>query len=723
MVTVSGSAVLHPIVKRRVKTKPRSKQRLDIQGLRMLAVMLVLLDHLFGWPRGGFIGVDVFFVISGFLITGQLLKTLDQTGRISFSDFYRNRLRRIFPAATMVLVGTLIIAYPVFSAARFKSAVVDGGWAFAFIANWRFGLEGADYFNSDRPVSPFQHYWSLSVEEQFYVVWPIIILLVGLLVTRKSLANRARGIITASVMCAIIAISFTVALMQSATQPTWAYFSTFTRVWELGVGSLLAICLKSLNRMPDRARPYFAWAGILAIGVGAFGTSESSGFPAPAAALPVMGAALIISAGVNGDHRFLQPITNRVSVYIGDISYSLYLVHWPIIVVLGALMEEDIYFYATALALTFGFSIASYHLIENPIRRSNWLVPSGLQKPMKKKRFGKRIAFPVVTRTGPAQHAGIAALILVTIGLSIYAVRPVEVAAVPDRKLSSPFHAENEAAGAISLGPAGTALAQQIDAAVGMVEWPELQPSMDDAIAGLKAIPEAIACGSVSTSTIPTCTWGDPAAPREMMVLGDSIAMSYMGPLKKFAESSEGQWKVQSGATAGCSFVDITVPLKDAAVSAACPDRKRDAIRTVNEIRPDVVVISNIYGGFPPEEWSAGIRRLTDQFAENVGKIVLLSAPPADVNIADCYTRLSRPTDCISRVTSSWFERSAAEEALAASLNAVYIDTRQLFCTPDNYCPSFVGNTPMKSDSAHITPEYGHLIAPALAEWLRNAGL
>ena len=162
------------------RKKPPSSQRLDIQGLRMVAVVVVLCFHLFGWPRGGFVGVDVFFVISGFLITGNLLRMASNTGNVSFKRFYVNRVRRIVPAATVVLILTLIAGAMVFQRGRLHQVALDALSAFFFMSNWRFGLRGTDYFGEFDLLSPIQHYWSLSIEEQFYFVWPALIFVVWL---------------------------------------------------------------------------------------------------------------------------------------------------------------------------------------------------------------------------------------------------------------------------------------------------------------------------------------------------------------------------------------------------------------------------------------------------------------------------------------------------------------------------------------------------------------
>ena len=688
-----------------------SHRRSDIQGLRMVAVLLVIVDHLFGWPRGGFIGVDVFFVVSGFLITGLLVREYDKTGTISFSGFYRRRVRRIVPIATLVLVFTSAAGALVYTSSRASSIGVDAVWAFFFASNWRFAIEGTDYFNADAAVSPLQHYWSLSVEEQFYFVWPALMLAIGVLVTRRSWNNNVKRIISAAVMGVVVAASFAWAMHETATDQSWAYFSTFTRVWELGVGALLAIGAW-VSQMPRAARAPLAWVGLGTIGVGAFVISESGSFPAPSAALPVLGAAMVIAAGIGGPTLFIAPLTNKVSVYIGDISYSLYLWHWPIIVILGSIMNVDAYYYVTVLAMTFGLSVASYHFVENPVRRSNFLEPRAVRAEARRKRrnqLGRKSRPPSV------RYAALGALALVTVAVAAFSLKPLDPPATPPaRAVADTALAPKDLA--VSLGPAHVARAAEIDAAVNATEWPVLTPTMDEAISGAQA-PRGIAdCGLVDRPDASQCTWGAADAPKTMMILGDSMAMSFVQPIKNFAEASNGQWKARSEAMFGCTFVDMDVSTQDADTSAACPARKAAAIAAVNEVSPDVVIITNLHTDIAAELWIPGVKRLTDQFAANVEQILFLSAPPNDKKPADCYTRSSKPADCLSRVTDTWKARSRADRNLAYRVGGTYVDTRTLFCTPDNYCPSFVGTTPMKSDSAHMTIEYGAKVSPALAE-------
>ncbi|WP_194420389.1 SGNH hydrolase domain-containing protein [Microbacterium abyssi] len=353
----------------------RAVFRADVQGLRMVAVVAVILDHLLHWPAGGFVGVDIFFVISGFLITGLLLREHERTGTISFSGFYRRRIKRILPAATLVVILTVAASYLLLSRVRATDTFWDGVWASLFSANWNYAAEGTDYFQPDVAVSPLQHYWSLSVEEQFYFVWPWLMLLILWLGAKARAGSSSRS--SVSVQLAIIAIivgSFVWSMWETAASPTWAYFSTFSRAWELGIGAAIAVFAKSCARIPDEWRPALGWLGLVGIGISLFVVTPERTFPAPWGLLPVLATALVIIAGTGGEQRFLWPLTNRVSTYVGDVSYSLYLWHWPVIVLMSTYLPLDtVPNQAIAIAVIIGCSIGSYHLVENPIRNSSWL--------------------------------------------------------------------------------------------------------------------------------------------------------------------------------------------------------------------------------------------------------------------------------------------------------------------------------------------------------------
>ena len=355
---------------------PSRDVRRDIQGLRALAVVAVVLCHAIGWPSGGFAGVDVFFVISGFLITGLLLREVDRTGRISLLAFAARRIRRILPASLVVLVVVVVVAFLAFNRPRAEQTLGDAVAAALLVSNWRFAADGTDYFHTTDAVSPLQHFWSLSVEEQFYLVWPLLLVALLLIPLARRGATSVRLVVGLTAVV-IGAASSAWALVDTPNESTVAYFSTTTRLWELAVGAVLAALSPLLVRMPGMIRLPLAWLGLAGILWSFVVIQADSPFPAPWAALPVAATALVIASGVGGDPRarHLFPLTNPVGVFVGDMSYSIYLWHFPVIVFAAVLLPAG----APATGIVLGaiavLSLASYLIVEQPLHRSPWLRP------------------------------------------------------------------------------------------------------------------------------------------------------------------------------------------------------------------------------------------------------------------------------------------------------------------------------------------------------------
>ncbi|MCH9730104.1 MAG: acyltransferase [Actinomycetia bacterium] len=353
-------------------------KRRDLQGMRAFAVLVVFANHLFEWPRGGFVGVDVFFVLSGFFITGLLLREHTANGELSFKNFYMRRAKRIIPSALLVLAVTVIGGYLLFPAVRAKDTLVDALYAAVFGANIHFQAIGADYFQQNRQPSPIQHYWSLSIEEQFYFVWPALLVLMFALTRRWSRTRWVQQWGLFAAMALVVAASFSWAMYLTASDVNAAYFSTFTRVWELGVGALVAICGPWLFRIPDPIRPVLAYVGLAGVAASLFLIDGTAQFPAPWAALPVASTALVVASFHGGTVRAMPMLTNPVARWFGDTSYTLYLWHWPVIILLLAVLPTGVTFYVAAVVLSIGLTALTYHYYEDPIRKSGWLTESKL---------------------------------------------------------------------------------------------------------------------------------------------------------------------------------------------------------------------------------------------------------------------------------------------------------------------------------------------------------
>ena len=355
--------------------------RPDIEGLRALAVMLVIAFHA-GVPRitGGYVGVDVFYVISGFLITGLLVDELERTGTISLRGFYARRARRLLPLAALVLVA-VAVGMQFFTPPVFRPTVrFDAISAAFYYSNWQFALESVNYLTLGGAQNPVLHYWSLSVEEQFYLAWPLLLLLAARLLRRRrvTLSVRAR---CAWLIAIVGGASLAYSIAETAAQPAIAYFETTTRAWEFAAGAALALSAGRLSRA-HRAIAYAAGAlGAVAIVTAALTDGPTTQFPGTAALLPVAGAGLLIGAGISAPSIGVGALLSlRPLRFVGKISYAWYLWHWPCLVFARtarwAPPDGRIGWTATAIAvaISFGLAVATHALVEVPARRARWLA-------------------------------------------------------------------------------------------------------------------------------------------------------------------------------------------------------------------------------------------------------------------------------------------------------------------------------------------------------------
>ena len=402
--------------RRRDRKAESANIRLDLQGLRAAAILVVFTHHLWGQPNGGFVGIDIFLVLSGYLVTAALLRGGKHSKTMAVGHFFWGRVLRILPAAIVVLLLTYVAALLVFPQSRAEQVGVDALLAAVFAANWHFAFLGAAPFASPISASPLQHFWALSVGEQFWLVWPVLILAAAMIAAALAWSQARRTALVAATAGVLVVASLAWSLYSTASTPDWAYFNTFARVWELGVGALLATAAGLLARTPASVNPLLSWAGVAAIGASVVLIGETTvGYPAPWALLPVAGAALVIAAGVGGEPQFQPLLRNRVSTYLGDIAFALFLVHWPVIVLLSAVMHSNIYFYASALCLSFGLALLLHHLVEKPMRHaSRERIRDGM-------RAMEQGLLHIERSTKVALVSG---LVLVTLALVAYAMGP-----------------------------------------------------------------------------------------------------------------------------------------------------------------------------------------------------------------------------------------------------------------------------------------------------------
>ena len=331
---------------------------LQIQGLRALAALLVTIFHARLMP-GGFIGVDIFYVISGYLITGLIIREIDKSGRLDLNLFYQRRIKRLLPTSVFVLFATAIVGMFVLPPIARDALGRDLFAAAAYISNYLFAWWQNDYQNLNATPSPFIHYWSLAVEEQFYVVWPIFILFLSRY-GKKAILNG---------VAVVTALSLLLSIYQTQTSPIWAFYSLPTRAWELGVGALLLFIPETYLR-----NRYFPWLGVIGIALASFKFDETTAFPGINALLPVVATAILIGTIPIWPRFFNDLSNNRLAQWLGAISYPLYLWHWPALVLPSSALgrplriRERIF----CILLTVVLAHLTSKFVEQPLRHKNW---------------------------------------------------------------------------------------------------------------------------------------------------------------------------------------------------------------------------------------------------------------------------------------------------------------------------------------------------------------
>lgn len=698
------------------------RRRVDLQGMRAFAVLVVFADHLFGWPSGGFVGVDVFFVLSGFFITGLLIRERTTTGSLSFREFYIRRAKRILPSAAVVLIVTVIGSFILFPTYRAKETLLDALYAAVFSANFRFEAVGADYFQKDQPPSPIQHYWSLSIEEQFYFVWPLLLVSV-FAVTR----NRARrgdryirqwGLI--GTMSLVVTASFGWALYLSHADPNNAYFSSLTRVWELGVGALLAIAGPWLARIPISIRPVLAYLGLIGACGSLFLINERVQFPAPWAALPVVSTALVVVSFHGADVRGMPLLTNPIARFFGDVSYTLYLWHWPVIILALSVLPRGPQFYLVTISVAIALTAVTYYFYEAPIRRSGWLSSGS--------RGSNR------SRWGIGQSGwGLIGLVLVfVVVLSIlgsnYSAKltnargEIETASLVDKVgplTPPPLLPDPEVDGAYLIHPFTTPL-PGVGPCFGAPAILDAQCALLDPSQPLKPSVETFTrdlgsptCWTDESSPLKSCTFGyDGDGATRIALVGDSHASRILVALAPYLDSLK--WRLTTYVGWGCVFKD---PPGRACSTAMEETRKQLAERHYDLI---LTTASRKYGGIPSEYANAW-----DEFISAGSRIAVLADNPeiSDESLA-CLTRRTFGNDPIGDCGTGRAAAFARPDPLviAAGLvpNTYVIDLTQYYCIDDR-CPSVIGNVIVYRDvGSHVTATYFATLAPALVDGIRR---
>ncbi|SDG79493.1 Peptidoglycan/LPS O-acetylase OafA/YrhL, contains acyltransferase and SGNH-hydrolase domains [Lentzea fradiae] len=676
--------------------------RTDVQALRAIAVLAVVVNHF--WPgslTGGYVGVDVFFVISGFLITSHLDREILRTGRVRLGRFYARRVRRLLPAALLVLALSVVMAYFLLPYPRWTANAWESFSAASYWENWLLAGKSVNYSAQNEAASLVQHYWSLSVEEQFYLFWPL--LLMGMF----KLGRRRRVMAGVAVLGAL---SLGLSVHYTIVSPSAAYFITPVRVWEFAIGAGIALAATRLV-LPRLAAELAAFTGLALIVATAFVYDHHTPFPGYLALLPAAGTGLVIMSGLRPGRQWHTPVTaSRPVQFVGDISYSLYLWHWPVLLLapfaLGGLLEGG----KLTTPWLFGLLAVS-------------LVLAWLSKVLVEDRG---MAWGPLTRstrlTFAGMVAGIAVVAVLATGLQwTYGRHVAQAERDVAAGLTSPCHGAGAMIGTngcpTPFGPA------RVTAMGPANEYWRLAPEC-------RQIQDYNA-GDKHTTSICDFSGGAPA--RKVWLVGDSHAQQWQSSLFELARASK--WQLKLAFLGGCPFADVrTSEFRGKPIASHEADRCANWTRRMTDViaddRPSLVltsffarkeVVEDRARRGQTEQYRAGLEPRWRKWTDAGARVVVLADPPlnSDVRSPDCVTlNPSDPLACAIPRETAHPADPLVEVARTTTVPGVsLVDLSEYFCDP-RQCYSVIGNVVVYYDADHVNGEYSRSLAPVVEKAL-----
>ncbi len=669
-----------------------------------------------GLLGGGFAGVDVFFVVSGYLITGLLWAELRRDGRISLPGFYARRARRLLPVSILVVVATAVASRILLPPLSVPGVSKDGLASALYVGNYRFAFQQTNYLNASGPPSPFQHYWSLGVEEQFYLVWPLL-LLIGSFVWRRSVSGRSRrpdGFTAISTLALVTVGSFGLSLWLTQANQPWAFFSLPTRAWELGVGGLLALAGPAVETIPRGMANGLGWAGLIVVVASFFLIGPSTPFPGTAALAPVLGTAAVIAAGSVSRAGPAPLLAKRPMRFIGRVSYSWYHWQWPFLVLAPDLVGHPLSLAANLfVALLSGVvAVLSFLLIESPARTSAWLAA-----------FSRRSLL-----TGGSLSAGgaVACLVVAVTVPSLTGHGTAPVAVIHQTRYASPATTIDPQQSAID------SLSSQINAQLAAsLQRPDvpanLVPTLSHANHDDPPVFYDGCMDSYLDATVRNCAFANTASATSIALFGDSHAAMWFPALD--AAANQNGWKLYNWTKATCPPIEI--PIVSPVLGrnfTECVSWRQTVLQRIAQVHPAIVVLgvarhyTSIYGFTPYQQpWLSGMSQMISEITRLGSKVVVIGAiPKPSFLVPQCLSaHLSDAGQCAEAENAVVnLQGVSAEKAAVRSAGGSYIDTLPWFCA-NGSCGSIVGNIEVWRDDNHITATYSNFLGPVVAAELK----
>ncbi len=697
---------------------PASSFRPDIEGLRGVAILLVVLFHA-GLPvPGGFIGVDVFFVISGFLITGLLVREYERSGRVSLGNFYARRIRRMLPAGALVLTVTMAASIALVGVLDRPAAMADAAASALSVANIRSALAEGDYFAAIAQPKPFLHFWSLSVEEQFYLVWPALLFLAA--------GGRRRRV--GVVMGLVLAGSFAANLVVTDSSSAWAFYSLPTRAWQFALGGLVALAGASLARAPRLLSVPLGWAALGALAAAAMLIGERTPYPGVVAVAPTLAAAVLIATGAVGWGPGALLVRAPLR-FLGRISYSLYLWHWPALTLaplaIGVALDPVSGSVVVLAAVLVAW--ASWRFVEEPFRHGRLSIA-----------FGVRRAVTVGLTS-------ILAVALIAGGLEVRSQRAIDeialTAGTPSPVASgSPVPAPTpDATASASTAPAPTATPPPTATPVPLLTWRDIpdsvppdpialtsdvRPLLNEARSDAESLYRDRCASQVDDLRPVDCVYGDPAGTFTVVLIGDSHAGHWFPALQALA--TERAWRLVPYVKLSCPLLGMRVEhLATSIEYTECESWREEVLAIVTQRPPDLTIVAMSHRGiFPVLASDKDIHRQAQAIARDLIRIpgrvlMMIDTPRIGVDIPGCIA--DHATDvrpCAIPRSAAFTSQFGVREAEAATLaGAGVIDLIPSVC-PAMPCQVVRDGMILFRDNHHLTATFSRSLAPILGRAL-----
>lgn len=726
------TAILERIKHRQV----RPGFRYDIAGLRAIAVLMVTLCH-FEIPgfSGGFIGPDIFFVLSGYLITGILYREFGASrtdpfkpGRISMSNFYLKRVRRIFPAAFFVLLVINVYAYLNLNTLQVNQVKADSLWTVFFAANINFMHQSTDYFAQTLAASPVQHYWSLAVEEQFYLIWPMFFLFAGNM--RRLIGMKGDP----TLWKRRLIVFFGIATLSSAAwmtmeflaNPNSAYFSTFGRVWELALGGILSlISFEAVKNRFGRALVplrVFAFAilfiSLLVVTPKNFGITLY---------LPVLATGFLLVSATNQETPDLttRMLSNRVFTAVGAISYSLYLWHWPLVVFgkpLGYLDTLPERILGVFVALLIG--TLSYWLVE----QSAMKVPLPQFERLKMRTSMRPHVQQSSWRTGSIAF-GLSALLI----FLLYPASNTQAIGWTPPPSAGQFGPDASST-TDPTGGNGQTSADQVawqNLIIKSLKLKNLPANLKPSITEVSAIAKTSGFGPCSgkrqdpetISSVCESLAVDSANARTAVVLGDSHAAMLWPAV--IGSLDPAKWNITLLAMPGCS-VPVLTPNKLNAQNVQCAQHREQTLKYLERVKPDLTILTDNVDATPTTgEYRVAYLKVMPRISAASKYVVVIASTPKFPNLITCLDADNSLRKC-APVANSLSPLDKVQREIITRYKTGYWDIGEALCAPSGrqvLCPAVIGTMPASADGSHLIPEVSAKIAPFLGRALEKQGI